>query len=146
MKPAWDQLGDEYAGSSSVLIGDVDCTADGEELCSKYEVRGYPTIKYFSDGDTDGQDYQGGRDFDSLKQFVEENLDAKCNVDDYTDCSDKEKAYIIKMKDKSSEDRKKQLDRLSGMQGESMKAELKRWLNQRVAILKSLGAEAEEEL
>jgi len=50
------------------------------------------------------------------------------------------------MKDKSSEDRKKQLDRLSGMQGESMKAELKRWLNQRVAILKSLGAEAEEEL
>jgi hypothetical protein len=38
MKPAWDQLGDEFAGSSSVLIGDVDCTADGEELCSKFEV------------------------------------------------------------------------------------------------------------
>lgn len=38
MKPAWDQLGDEFAGSSSVVIGDVDCTADGEELCSKFEV------------------------------------------------------------------------------------------------------------
>jgi len=33
MKPDWDELGAEYAGSNSVLIGDVDCTASGEELC-----------------------------------------------------------------------------------------------------------------
>lgn len=50
------------------------------------------------------------------------------------------------MKAKSPEDQKKQLDRLSGMQGESMKAELKRWLNQRVAILKNLGVKIEDEL
>eukprot|EP00544_Gedaniella_sp_CCMP2646_P003235 CAMPEP_0202506998 /NCGR_PEP_ID=MMETSP1361-20130828/51490_1 /ASSEMBLY_ACC=CAM_ASM_000849 /TAXON_ID=210615 /ORGANISM="Staurosira complex sp., Strain CCMP2646" /LENGTH=146 /DNA_ID=CAMNT_0049141089 /DNA_START=164 /DNA_END=604 /DNA_ORIENTATION=+ len=146
MKPAWDQLGDEFAGSSSVLIGDVDCTADGEELCSKFEVRGYPTIKYFTDGDVDGQDYQGGRDFDSLKQFVEENLEAKCNVNDLENCSEKEKSYIEKMKQKSQEDIKNQLDRLEGMKGESMKAELKRWLNQRLAILKELSANLDEEL
>jgi protein disulfide-isomerase A6 len=146
MKPAWDQLGDEFAGSSSVLIGDVDCTADGEELCSKFEVRGYPTIKYFTDGDVDGQDYQGGRDFDSLKQFVEENLEAKCNVNDLENCNEKEKSYIEKMKQKSQEDIKRQLGRLEGMKGESMKAELKRWLNQRLAILKELSAKVEEEL
>lgn len=110
------------------------------------QVRGYPTIKYFSDGDADGQDYQGGRDFDSLKQFVDENLEAKCNVEDLSECSEKEKTYIVKMKMKSEEDVKKQLDRLTGMQGESMKAELKRWLNQRVAILKSLSSGKEEEL
>jgi hypothetical protein len=40
MKPAWDKLGDEFAASSSVLIGDVDCTASGEELCTKFEIRG----------------------------------------------------------------------------------------------------------
>jgi hypothetical protein len=40
MKPAWDQLGDEFAASSSVLIGDVDCTASGEELCTDFEIRG----------------------------------------------------------------------------------------------------------
>jgi hypothetical protein len=28
MKPAWDELGAEFAGSSAVLIGDVDCEAD----------------------------------------------------------------------------------------------------------------------
>lgn len=77
---------------------------------------------------------------------MEEKLAAKCDVETYTDCSEKEKAYIIKMKDKSEEDRKKQLTRLSGMQGESMKAELKAWLNQRVAILKNLGATVEDEL
>jgi protein disulfide-isomerase A6 len=61
-------------------------------------------------------------------------------------CSEKEKSYIEKMKQKSQEDIKNQLDRLEGMKGESMKAELKRWLNQRLAILKELSANLDEEL
>lgn len=146
MKPAWNELGDEYAGSTSVLIGDVDCTSDGEALCTKYKVQGYPTIKYFKDGNVMGQDYQGGRDLEGLKQFVQENLELKCNVEDLENCSEEEKAYILKMKSKPKEDRTKQFTRLTGMQGESMKAELKRWLNQRVSILKSLGANVQEEL
>mmetsp|Transcript_4020 Transcript_4020/g.6325 ORF Transcript_4020/g.6325 Transcript_4020/m.6325 type:complete len:141 (+) Transcript_4020:217-639(+) len=140
MKPAWDQLGDEFAASSSVLIGDVDCTASGEELCQTFEIRGYPTIKYFYDGDSKGEDYQGGRDFDSLKDFVVENLEAKCDVKDGKDCSDKEKAYIEKMKGKTSDDRVKQITRLEKMAGESMKAELKAWLRQRLHILRTLEA------
>ena len=39
MKPDWDALGDEYADSKTVIIGDVDCTAAGK-LCEKYGVRG----------------------------------------------------------------------------------------------------------
>ncbi|KAG7361255.1 thioredoxin [Nitzschia inconspicua] len=138
MKPAWDQLGDEYAASSSVVIADVDCTASGEELCESFEIRGYPTIKYFLDGDSKGQDYQGGRDFDSLKTFVEENLEVKCDVRNPTECSEKEKSYIEKMKAKSKDDRVKQIIRLEGMAGESMKADLKTWLRQRLHILRSL--------
>ncbi|KAG7355951.1 thioredoxin [Nitzschia inconspicua] len=138
MKPAWDQLGDEYAASSSVVIADVDCTASGEELCESFEIRGYPTIKYFLDGDSKGQDYQGGRDFDSLKTFVEENLEVKCDVRNPTECSEKEKSYIEKMKAKSKDDRVKQIIRLEGMVGESMKADLKTWLRQRLHILRSL--------
>jgi protein disulfide-isomerase A6 len=147
MAPAWNQLADEFAASSSVLIADVDCTADGDSLCEKYEVRGYPTIKYFVDGDTEGQDYQGGRDFDSLKAHVVENLEVKCDVNDPKECSDKEKGYIEKMKAKSSEERKTQITRLEGMVGDSMKAELKQWLGQRLRILKALEpAAAGEEL
>mmetsp|Transcript_1195 Transcript_1195/g.2817 ORF Transcript_1195/g.2817 Transcript_1195/m.2817 type:complete len:146 (+) Transcript_1195:198-635(+) len=144
MKPAWDQLGDEYAASSSVVIGDVDCTApSAESLCQDFQVQGYPTIKYFVDGDEKGQDYNGGRDFDSMKKFVVDKLEVKCDVENPAECTDKEKAYIEKMKNKPSEERVKQLKRLDGMKGNAMKAELKTWLSQRLHILRSLEPHAE---
>uniref|UniRef100_A0A7S2YHE0 Thioredoxin domain-containing protein n=1 Tax=Entomoneis paludosa TaxID=265537 RepID=A0A7S2YHE0_9STRA len=144
MKPAWDQLGDEYAGSSSVLIADADCTAEAEELCQKFGIQGYPTIKYFVDGDMEGEDYQMGRDIDSLQSFVETKLVVKCNITDPKDCSDKEKGYIEKMKAKSADDLKAQIIRLDGMKGSSMKPELKQWLMQRLRILNSLIAGNDE--
>lgn len=138
MKPSWDQLGAEYAASSSVLIADADCTDSAQELCEQFEIRGYPTIKYFHDGDSEGKDYQGGRDFDSLKEFVEKELEIKCDVKDGSGCTDKEKSYIEKMIAKGSDDRVKQIKRLEGMSGVSMKAELKTWLRQRLHILRIL--------
>jgi len=141
MKPDWDRLGEEFASSSSVLIADVDCTADGKELCEKYEVRGYPTIKYFVNGDERGEDYSGGRDYDSLKAYVEENLEIKCDVTDPSGCTDKEKAYIEKMKQKTLDERTAQITRLDKMKGDSMKADLKQWLIQRLHILNSLSDE-----
>lgn len=148
MAPAWEQLADEFAGSSSVLIADADCTAEGDKLCEQFEIRGYPTIKYFVDGDmSEGQDYQGGRDFDSLKEFVADKLEVKCFVSDpSTGCTEKQQKYIEKMAGKSSEDRAKQLTRLDGMKGDAMKSDLKSWLIQRIAILKQFEEAAKEEL
>mmetsp|Transcript_16425 Transcript_16425/g.33764 ORF Transcript_16425/g.33764 Transcript_16425/m.33764 type:complete len:141 (-) Transcript_16425:303-725(-) len=140
MKPSWDKLGDEFAASSSVLVADADCTADAKELCTKFNIAGYPTIKYFHDSDSEGEDYHGGRDYDSLKEFVEKELESKCDVTDPSACTDKEKAYIEKMKAKTSDDRIKQVKRLEGMAGDSMKAELKAWLRQRLHILRTLEA------
>merc|ERR1719183_1113074 len=75
MKPAWDELGREYAGSANVVIADVDCTEDdAKDVCEKQGVSGYPTIKYWTKDSREGKDYQGGRDIDGLKEFVEENL------------------------------------------------------------------------
>ena len=65
-------------------------------------------------------------------------MEIKCDVNKPDECSDKEKGYIEKMKAKSSEDRQAQIKRLEGMAGDSMKAELKAWLRQRLWILKSL--------
>ena len=59
MKPAWDKLMAEYTDSSTILVGDVDCTADGKSKCEDVGVQGYPTIKYGSPDDL--QDYEGGR-------------------------------------------------------------------------------------
>jgi hypothetical protein len=75
MKPAWDQLGDAFAGHKDVVIGDVDCTAGGgRPVCTAQGVRGYPTIKHFTAGEAEGTKYGGGRSFDALKAFVDANL------------------------------------------------------------------------
>jgi len=76
MKPDWDKLGAEYADSKTVLIADVDCTVE-KALCSKYDVKGFPTISTFNDGSQ--ENYEGGRDYDSLKKHVDENMGPSCN-------------------------------------------------------------------
>ena len=137
MKQAWEDLGTEYEASASVLIGDVDCTVHSG-VCSKHGVSGYPTIKYYKDGDKEGASYSGGRTIDALKSFTADTLEVKCQVSDPKGCSDKEKKFIETMKAKDADARKKELTRLSGMKAGSMKPELKQWLVQRQNILKQL--------
>jgi len=77
--------------NKNAVIGDVDCTVH-KDVCSKYGVSGYPTIKH---GDlADLQDYNGGRDFDALKEFASENLGPSCSPDNVDLCSDEQKAAI----------------------------------------------------
>lgn len=137
MKPAWDQLGGEYDGSSSVVIADVDCTVE-QDLCSTHGVKGYPTIKYFKDGAKKGEDYSGGRDFSSLKSFVKDTLEVACEIGDQEGCTDKEKDFIVKVQGRGTEYFQKQKTRLEGMTKKSMKAELKQWVVQRLNIFKQL--------
>lgn len=94
MKPAWDKLIKEYKGNPSSLVADVDCTAAGEPLCQKHGVRGYPTIKYGSPDKL--QDYQGGRDFDSLKNFADNNLGPKCGAENLDLCKGEMKELYTK--------------------------------------------------
>mmetsp|Transcript_9992 Transcript_9992/g.20380 ORF Transcript_9992/g.20380 Transcript_9992/m.20380 type:complete len:139 (-) Transcript_9992:264-680(-) len=137
MKQAWEDLGSEYESSSSVAIGDCDCTQH-QSLCSKHGVSGYPTIKYWNAGDKESKPYQGGRTLDALKTFVADNLEVKCDVKDPKGCTEKEVKYIDTMKAKEGDAVKKELDRLKGMKAGSMKPELKQWLTQRMSILEQL--------
>eukprot|EP00927_Polykrikos_kofoidii_P003156 TRINITY_DN1124_c0_g1_i10.p1 TRINITY_DN1124_c0_g1~~TRINITY_DN1124_c0_g1_i10.p1 ORF type:complete len:150 (+),score=51.36 TRINITY_DN1124_c0_g1_i10:216-665(+) len=149
MKAAWDKLGDAYAGSSSVVIGDVDCTSDeGKSVCNEKGVSGYPTIKYYTDETgKDGEDYSGGRDFDALDKFVKEKLAKKCDVKTHEDCDEQEKAYIAKMVAKGADAVKAEAKRLEGMKGGDMKPDKKAWLMKRISILNGLsGGDAKEEL
>jgi len=85
-----------YADSKSVVIADVDCTADGKSLCEKHGVSGYPSIKY---GDpTALQDYQGGREGKDLEKFAAENLGPTCGPDNLDLCDAIDKKFIDKFK------------------------------------------------
>jgi len=94
MKPDWDLLGAEFAGSKTVLIGDVDCTVE-KDLCSKYGVQGFPTLKYFtSSSDPNGDKYEGGRDLASLRTFASENLGPSCSFSNQDLCNAEQLANI----------------------------------------------------
>lgn len=102
MKPDWDKLMEDFADSATQLVADVDCTTDGKPLCDANGVRGYPTIKW---GDPSAlEDYQGGRDYDSLKKFVDENLKPVCSPSNIDLCDDEKKAEIEKFQAMSDED------------------------------------------
>mmetsp|Transcript_91578 Transcript_91578/g.285437 ORF Transcript_91578/g.285437 Transcript_91578/m.285437 type:complete len:128 (+) Transcript_91578:234-617(+) len=83
---------DDFKDSPTALVGDVDCTAEGKDLCEKNEVRGYPTIKYGDPGDL--KDYQGGRTYDDLKKFAEENLGPNCGPTNLDLCSAEVRARL----------------------------------------------------
>jgi len=114
MKPDWDALGDEYADSKTVIIADVDCTADGKPLCDKFGVRGYPTIKYFNPPDEEGEDYKGGRTLDDLKKFAKDNLGPGCSVDTMENCSEDQKVELKKYTDMDPAERETMLAKLKG--------------------------------
>jgi len=102
MKPAWDKLMAEYDGHKSALVGDVDCTAAGKPLCDSNGVRGFPTIKY---GDPSNmEDYKGGRDFNALKKFADENLKPVCSPVNIDLCDATQKAEIEKLQALSADD------------------------------------------
>merc|ERR1712137_616974 len=75
MKPAWNQLMDSFKDSDSVVIAEVDCSADGQQLCQEQRIYGVPTMKF---GDALAlQQYRGERSFEALSGFATETFKPK---------------------------------------------------------------------
>jgi len=91
----------DFEGSPTALVADVDCTAEGKDLCEKHGVRGYPTIKH---GDPNAlEDYDGARDYDGLKAFADENLGPSCGPENLDLCDAEKKAMVEKFMKMSKE-------------------------------------------
>merc|ERR1719192_3012365 len=85
----------EFKDSKTALVADVDCTAAGKPLCDSNGVKGFPTIKY---GDPNNlEKYEGGRDYDALKEFADENLGPSCGPANLDLCDDEKKAKIAEL-------------------------------------------------
>jgi hypothetical protein len=83
---------EDFAGSSTSLVGDADCTAEGKELCSNHDVRGYPTIKWGDPAEL--KDYNGGRTYEDLKKFADENLGPTCGPTNLELCPEGDRAKL----------------------------------------------------
>jgi len=142
-------LAKKFADSDVVTIADVDCTTGGEPVCQRMGVKGYPTIKYFTDKTgKGGRDYQGGRDLGSLTSFVQSTFKAQCNALTGAGCNEQEKRYIEKTKDKSPEElveeqKAKEAD-LKALKKErddaakEMKEKEKKWKSKETALQKAI--------
>jgi protein disulfide-isomerase A1 len=84
------KLAPEYERAASTLyneipLASVDCTLE-KDLCSKYGVQGFPTLKTFrNDGSAPG-DYQGGRTADEIVKYLrKQNQPAFKTITDKTE-------------------------------------------------------------
>lgn len=72
LKPEWAKAAKELKGK--VKLGQVDATVH-TSIASEYQVRGYPTIKFFPGGKKDSssvQDYEGGRTASDIIAFCQD--------------------------------------------------------------------------
>ena len=67
LKDTWISLAKDTKGKAS--IGAVDCTKHSE-TCSKFGVRGYPTLKRFGADKGSPEQYSGARSLGDLVQFA----------------------------------------------------------------------------
>jgi len=79
LAPDWDILAGSFEGNKDVVIAKVDADAH-KELGSRFDVHGYPTLKWFPKGSTTPEEYNGGRDVESLSAFVTEKTGARSKV------------------------------------------------------------------
>jgi len=71
LEPDWKKAAKELVDVGR--MGAVDCGEKEEEgLCGKYEIKGFPSIKVFGKDKEKPTDYNGGRDADSLVNFVKQ--------------------------------------------------------------------------
>ncbi|GAB2218672.1 hypothetical protein Droror1_Dr00001899 [Drosera rotundifolia] len=77
LAPEYERLGASFKKAKSVLIGKVDCD-DQKSVCTKYDVTGYPTLKWFPKGSLEPKKYEGARTAEALAEYV--NTEAGTNV------------------------------------------------------------------
>lgn len=145
----------EFANNNQVAFGDVNLSEEPIRGNHNPGAGGWPTIKYFNqETGYEGRPYtqktsgamcdELGNE-DNMRAYVEEaGSTSACTIDAISSCSEKEAAYFAKMKDSDGID--SQLKRLQGMTSGSMKPELKKWLSQRISILKQLATSGKSEL
>jgi len=70
MKPEFEKAaGNLLKNDPPVSFVKVDCTEAGKDTCGRFEVRGYPTLKIFRNGEM-SSDYNGPREAAGIEKFM----------------------------------------------------------------------------
>jgi protein disulfide-isomerase A6 len=69
IKPAWSKVADLFADEPNVNVVSVDAD-EHRKLGERFEVTGFPTLKYIRPGGKEVEEYAGGRDEKDLVAFL----------------------------------------------------------------------------
>jgi protein disulfide-isomerase A6 len=70
LAPVYEELADAFAhAKDKVVIAKVDADAH-RDLGTKFDVKGFPTLKWFPKGKTEPEAYEGGRDLNDFAQYI----------------------------------------------------------------------------
>jgi len=76
----YEQLAKVFAGEKNVVIGKVDATEYGD-LANRYDVSGYPTLKFFPAGSSEPVPYDGARELEDLVSYINTNAGSEREAD-----------------------------------------------------------------
>jgi len=80
LAPEYEIVGEAFARESSVVIAKVDADAH-RDLGSRYDVHGFPTLKWFPKGaHTSPETYEGGRTADDIIGWINNKAGTKAKV------------------------------------------------------------------
>jgi thioredoxin-like negative regulator of GroEL len=75
MAQTWIDLGIKFKSNRNLIVGEVNCESH-RQLCTKYNINGYPSLVLYNNGKKIG-DYLGSRDIDSFTSFLNSHLKNK---------------------------------------------------------------------
>jgi len=154
--PSWNSIVKLFDGNPDVVFGDVTLSDDQVRSINGESQNpgagGWPTVRYYNkDTGPGGKAYTKVTDQamcdelgneEHMQNYVELAAGTSlCSVATGKGCSEKEKTFADKWKDKvGSEDFTKQIERLTKLKSDgTMKADLKTWVNKRLKVLAQLG-------
>lgn len=106
LQPDWDKLMAEFAGTTTALVAEVDCTGKGKTLCERHGVDGYPRLLWGKPDDNENlETYRGGRTYDDLKSFADDVLGQTCGPNSLDLCEASHRKIMEKMGSLSPEER-----------------------------------------
>lgn len=77
LAPVWEELADAFAfAKDKIQIAKVDADAE-RSLGKRFDVQGFPTLKYFDGKSDKPEEYNKGRTFDDLTAFITEKVGVK---------------------------------------------------------------------
>jgi len=71
LAPIWDELGEAYKDQPNVVIAKFDATVNE---ANGVDVSGYPTLKWYPKDNKAGVDYDGDRDLEGFKSFIDQSV------------------------------------------------------------------------